>query len=192
MNQYILLLSDISYSVGLIGLAEYDERYAIAQWLSSSDGSLLDPRGATGEAHEQSVDPTRVEKDAEGMSTEGRSGASVSNERNPDDHWPTFRAFNKWLFTIGDRDCYPSVPHGHLHTKTNAWPKLNPYTGRVFTSVQVESVGDRLSMADMKVLWNDENFIDLCRKQVQWYSEFAPAYEFRQARFGKYIFPRWP
>ena len=120
------------------------------------------------------------------------SGSSVNGEDAEDkNHWPQFLAFNKWLFTLGDKDCYPSVPHGHLHKKTRGWPKLNPYTGRVFSDVHQEDVSSRLNKAAMKSLWNDSDFVEFCRKQVLWYSRFAPEYGFPGARFGKLHFPRW-
>lgn len=43
----------------------------------------------------------------------------------------------------------------------------------------------------MKVLWNDEDFVEHCRKQVLWYSDFAPKYAFPRARFEKLRFPKW-
>lgn len=40
-----MLLSDLSYELGIIGLAEYEERLTVAGWLSRPDGESLDPRG---------------------------------------------------------------------------------------------------------------------------------------------------
>lgn len=102
-----------------------------------------------------------------------------------------FVAFNKWVFTIGDADCFPSVPHGHLHKKTNPRPKLNPYTGRVFWDAHNENVSMRLTRAEMKSLWSDSSFVEHCREQVIHYTEFAPGYGFPNARRGKLHFPRW-
>ncbi|MCS2172637.1 hypothetical protein MUU46_20345 [Scandinavium sp. TWS1a] len=71
-----------------------------------------------------------------------------------------FLAFNKWLFTVGDADCFPSVPHGHYKRKTKPWPKLNPYIGVVFSSMQTEDVSSRLTKKEMKLLWNESKFIE--------------------------------
>lgn len=46
--------------------------------------------------------------------------------------WLEFVAFGHWYFTKSDPDPYPSTPHGHFQSANNPWPKLNPYTGRVF------------------------------------------------------------
>lgn len=188
MHEYIRLISDLSYHAGLIGLAEYEERLDIADWLSASGSGVPDPRMPANEESKKSevrAIPLRNKDAVEGNSSEN---GKTSEDQNS---WPQFLAFNKWLFTVGDRDCYPSVPHGHLRNKTREWPKLNPYTGRVFSDVHQEHVGSRLSKEEMKLLWNDSDFVELCRKQVLWYSDFAPAYEFPRARFGKLQFPRW-
>ena len=188
MHEYILLLSDLSYHAGIIGLAEYEQRQAIADWISSSGSGLPDPRMRSNEEGKHSEVREMPLKD---MGSVGSGSSGNGEDAEDQNRWPQFLAFNKWLFTVGDRDCYPSVPHGHLHKKTREWPKLNPYTGRVFSDVHQEDVGSRLSKAEMKSLWNDSDFVELCRKQVLWYSDFAPAYGFPRARFGKLQFPRW-
>ena len=186
MHQYIILLSDLSYEHGLIGIAEYRERREVAYWLSVDEQGQQDPRDSP---HEE---PGRLrEFDEERGDNRGGSGSGNDPEEDPTDQWPRFLALNKWMFTAGDRDCYPSVPHGHLHRKTNEWPKLNPYTGRVFSAVHAEFVPRRLTKAEMKILWSDSDFVEHCRKQVHWYSDFAPNYGFPNARFGKYRFPKW-
>lgn len=188
MHEYILLLSDLSHQAGLIGLAEYEERKSIADWLSASGSSWPDPRGRSGEESEHSEEH---ETCLDGICSAGSGSSGKGEDTEDEKRWPQFLVFNKWMFTVGDRDCYPSVPHGHLHKKTNEWPKLNPYTGRVFSDVHDEDIGSRLSKAQMTLLWNDSGFVESCRKQVLWYSDFAPAYGFPRARFGKYQFPRW-
>jgi len=190
MHHYIILLSDLSYQLGLIGIAEYKERREVAHWLSVDGQEQPDPRHGR---HEELERPHEFDeaRENEGTPSQGSSGSANSTEEDPTDRWQRFLAFNKWMFTVGDRDCYPSVPHGHLHRKTNEWPKLNPYTGRVFSAVHAEDVACRLTKTEMKTLWNDSGFIEHCHKQVLWYSDFAPAYRFPNARFGKLRFPRW-
>jgi hypothetical protein len=190
VHHYIVLLSDLSYQLGLIGIAEYEERCGVAHWLSIDGQGQPDPRRNRHEEQNRPHEPDEVRK-SEGARSESGPDSADSIEEPPDNRWPRFLTFNKWMFTVGDRDCYPSVPHGHLNRKTSEWPKLNPYTGRAFSAVHAEDVRNRLSKAEMKTLWNDDDFIEHCRKQVLWYSDFAPEYGFPAARFGKLRFPRW-
>jgi hypothetical protein len=182
MHVYILLLSDLSYQAVLIGLAEYQEHRAVADRLSASGFSLPDPRKPAGE-----------ERDApsNGIRPAGKALSGPGEDPDDKDHCPRFLAFNKWMFTLGDTDCYPSVPHGHLQNKTPQWPKLNPYTGRAFKSQHQEDVGSRLSKTEMSMLWNDPAFVEHCRQQILWHSKYAPSYSFPNARFGRDTLPRW-
>lgn len=190
MHNYILLLSDLSYQLGLIGIAEYKERREMAYWLSMDGQDKPDPRSGRNEEPERIRENDDIHENVE-VHRQGASGLAKSTDEDTSNLGPQFLAFNKWVFTVGDPDCYPSVPHGHLHRKTNEWPKLNPYTGRVFVDVHHEEESCRLTKAEMKSLWNNEKFEEHCRKQVLWYSHFAPNYEFPRARFGKFRFPKW-
>jgi hypothetical protein len=188
MYQKIRLLSDMSYSIGLIGLSEYIERLQIADWLEDTEDRLPDPRSPSDAQFEDNQNDHQLEKnDSEGEIASSKEKSS--DERQPP--WLKFLLFNKWMFTVGDRDCYPSVPHGHLHKKTNKWPKLNPYTGRAFSDMHKENDKLRLSKSEMKFVWNNPDFVEHCRTQVLWYSDFAPEYNFPRARFGKLVFPKW-
>ena len=151
----------------------------------------------TGAIH-RLIDPRADNEDRE----EGPEASQLAEELGPDmvfkpigpsesDRWLSFLILNQWVFTLGDVDCYPSVPHGHLHKKTNSWPKLNPYVGRVFSGMHQELVRSRLKRHEMALLWNDQDFVRHCRDQVLWYSGFAPSYTFPNARRGKLRFPRW-
>lgn len=190
MHQYIVLLSDLSYEMGLIGLAEYEERRAIAHWLSPAGKGQPDPRIAQQGDEKYQAEPEggiATSKDT----SQGGSSTSSGDEGESKDRWVEFLVLNKWMFTVGDQDNYPSVPHGHLYKKTNEWPKLNPYTGRVFLNMHAENVGLRLTKSDMQLIWNDHNFVEHCRKQVLWFGDFAPNYGFPKARFGRLRFPKW-
>ncbi|MEY8689733.1 MAG: hypothetical protein AB9M53_07640 [Leptothrix sp. (in: b-proteobacteria)] len=190
MHHNIDLLSNISYQVGIIGITEYRERHEIAHWLSADGESHHDPRtGRNGELKRPREVEERLEND--GTRREGVLGSANTTDEDTSDRWLHFLALNKWIFTVGDRDCYPSVPHGHLQRKNNEWPKLNPYTGRVFVDVHDEDVPSRLTKSEMKALWRDDGFLEHCRRQVLWYSDFAQDYAFPNASLGRLRFPKW-
>lgn len=184
MSTAILLLSDLSHALGIIGHAEWLERFEVAEWLLNDDSKNPDPRcsaieqdssvGLSGAA--SSPDPARAPFESTGP-----------NEPDALQHV----ALGRWYFTLGDADCAPSVPHGHERSKTQPWPKLNPYTGRVFSQIHTEDKSRRLTRDEMRELWRDEKFVDFCRKQVQWYASRFPEYPFPFARRGPLSFPRW-
>lgn len=189
MSNYITRLSDLSYKLGIIELAEYEERLAVAEWLLQPNGQGPDPRAP-------SEDPRAQEEPRESRNDIRDSGSSsrvdqIAGEAGEEDGLPRFLALGTWVFTLGDPDCYPSVPHGHHLRKTTPWPKLNPYVGRVFVDVHREDVRRRLTRLEMKQLWKDDEFVAHCREQVVWYSDFAPRYAFPLARRGRMMFPRW-
>ncbi len=111
MYQYIVLLSDLSYERRLIGIVEYKERQAVAHWLSDAEHGLADPRHRPSENRE----PARRSDDADVCDTSDESVDSPTTKHadRVDDELQ-FLALRRWMFTLGDRDCYPSVPHGHL------------------------------------------------------------------------------
>ncbi|HHS9528945.1 TPA: hypothetical protein ACTW06_004970 [Raoultella ornithinolytica] len=197
MLSAIMTLSELSYRLGIIGVIEYQERFEIYRWLEDKSNSISDPRNALGEYYapseeermddENESDKNNRMEDSQLSQTGSRGGQTIEDE----DDSMHFLAFKKWLFTIGDADCFPSVPHGHYQRKTTPWPKLNPYTGVVHSSMKVEDVPSRLTKREMRILWNDTKFIEECRKQILWYSGFAPDYSFPNARFGRHILPRW-
>ncbi|MDO6612279.1 hypothetical protein Q4601_06945 [Shewanella sp. 1_MG-2023] len=186
MSQYIRLFSEMSLMAGLIGHFEYIERHEIADWLEDFNGRVPDPRVTSDENSE----PLSEESSEENNSDERQSSATEKHKYD-DPPWLELLMMNQWMFTLGDADCYPSVPHGHYKSKTREWPKLNPYTGRAFSDVHREDVSKRLSKKDMIKLWNDSKFIEHCREQVLWYSYFSSSYGFPNARRGKLAFPRW-
>lgn len=191
MYNHIILLSDLSYTIGIIGLVEYNERLEISNWLNCSDNSLSDPRDCDDEHRVFDYERPHESPNKNSPSGSPIGSGSIEDEDEESDRWRRFLAFNKWVFTIGDADCYPSVPHGHLHNKNNPYPKLNPYTGKAFLKSRAEDVSLRLSRAEMKTLWSDSKFVQHCREQVIYYEQFAPAYGFPDARRGRHHFPRW-
>jgi hypothetical protein len=191
MPKSILLLSDLSYATGLIGLVELEERLEIADWLFGNTKGQSDPRGPmerSVEANEPVPDqdvfqPIRADK--------ANATSSTAEARSPEPEVMQFLALRRWHFTISDPDCAPSVPHGHENAKTQKWPKLNPYTGKVFTAIHSEDTTRRLSREEMKALWRNADFVEHCRNQVNWYSRRFPGYRFVNARRGTLAFPRW-
>jgi hypothetical protein len=188
MGSSILLLSDLSYELGIIGLAELQERMEVARWLSPRGASKSDPRGSGGE--ERGL-PAERRDSGDSAPSPGQAGGQGGLGEDEDPGWMKFVLLNRWHFTLGDVDCIPSVPHGHENAKTQAWPKLNPYTGRVFVDVHVEDVSRRLDRSEMQQIWRDDEFVERCRRQVLWYSERFPRYTYPNARRGKLNFPRW-
>lgn len=187
MYRDLLAWSELSYKIGLIGLAELKERTEVAEWLLDPGHSVRDPR--LGRNEEPSVQ--ELNDCSPPDSTPLTDGVKKDD---PADRWLHLVMLSKWVFTVGDADCYPSVPHGHLQKKTNSWPKLNPYTGRVFSELHEEDKARRLTRSEMQKLWNDVRFLDLCHKQISWYSEFAPNYKFADAKNGwegRHVLPRW-
>lgn len=175
------VLADLHHQFGLIDASEHRERFAIARWISSDEVEDQDPR-----------DPIVKVESSEDASTESvvKRGSEARSPSRPDEpEWLEFLAFNKWVFTRSDPDPYPSTPHGHLHDSNRAWPKLNPYTGRVFKAKHQEEASLRLSKHQMRTLWGTQEFRDYCRSHVVWYMEahshhgFGVRYPLR--------FPRW-
>lgn len=185
----IKLLADLSYLTGLIGYPEYLERCEIANWVLNDDSDDSDdsddPRFIQGETHSNNIKSAEMDI----LENDTRSFNEKKSTRNASLF--EIKMLNEWIFTIGDVDCYPSVPHGHSQTKTNEWPKLNPYNGRVFSSNNQENTKKRLNKQSMKMLWNDSAFVEYCREQVLWYSKSYPNYIFPKAKKGKNVFPKW-
>jgi hypothetical protein len=186
----IVLMSDISYMSGIIGLAEYRERLLVAKWLSNDEEEGVDPREPFAEPNEDVNDKNDVETPRQGDGSAASANSAGGNDNN-ETRWPRFLLLNKWHFTIGDVDCVPSVPHGHENSKTQSWPKLNPYTGKVYIGVEREDVSRRLNRNDMKKIWTNKKFLEECRKQIVWYAENFPSYQFRNARRGRDCLPKW-
>jgi len=185
MENTLITLAEFHYELGFIGHDEYQERVHVALWLSDKlDGS--DPRLESSK-EEVINDRKSFEPEDEAVvlkDTSGKGGLA-GNE----DDWLEFLCLGTWVFTKSDPDSYPSVPHGHYKCRNRPWPKLNPYTGRVFSSKHQEHTSQRLSKKEMKLIWNDENFKSFCREMIVLYQEQFPYYEFHVRRPLK--FPRW-
>ncbi len=191
MSKEIFLLSDLSYANGLIGLVELQERLEIADWLFGNTQDQPDPRGPVDQKIETDKPPSDEDVFRPIPVQQPFVASAKAETRKPEAEAMQFLALKRWYFTIGDPDCAPSVPHGHENSKTQKWPKINPYTGKVFTSIHAEDTSRRLSREEMKALWRNSDFVEHCRDHVKWYAAQFPEYRFINARRGFLAFPRW-
>jgi len=175
------VLADLHLQFGLIDVSEHRERFLVADWIVNDEADGQDPR-----------DPITEMESSEGDSSElvvnrrtERSNPALSSEPKQIE----FLEFNKWVFTRSDADPYPSTPHGHLQNPNRNWPKLNPYTGRVFKAKHQEEPSQRLSKKQMRTLWSSQDFRDFCRSHIIWYMEAHSHHKFG-VRYPL-RFPRW-
>ena len=187
MRDFLINIAEIHYQLGMISHDEFRERFDVAMWLSDDAPMDSDPR-------EGLIEDNNSEEERHGDSGEDGSmvskikdgtGTSISN----DDNWLEFICLGIWVFTKSDPDPYPSIPHGHDKSQNNKWPKLNPYTGRVFKAKHQEDASRRLSKQQMKIIWQHEKFKSFCREMVVWYQEQYPYFEFSVRRPLR--MPRW-
>ncbi|GAB3446064.1 hypothetical protein [Insolitispirillum peregrinum] len=166
----------LSFRVGLIGYEEYTERYNMAVWLTDESGTVSDPRIDAYGGEYTSKPPHEEAPDMEVTDCSRSERASNGAPFNPPDLM--YFRFNAWHFTGSDPDPYPSVPHGHYESENNPYPKLNPYTGRVFSNKHQYNIDMKLGKKEMKKLWNDKNFRSFCLRQVIYYETSFPHYKF--------------
>ncbi|TGL19781.1 hypothetical protein EHQ47_16930 [Leptospira bourretii] len=173
MHNTLFILADIQFILGIIGYSEYEDRIKIAHWIYGDIED--DPRSEIRETNfSLENNPDFSEKIVNKMKEEG----SIE-----------FKCFGIWIFTKADPDPYPSVPHGHYKDQNKSWPKLNPYTGKVFNEKDQEDKSLRLTKEQLKILWSDEKFKSFCREMIVWYLEEFPLYDFPvriPLRFPKY------
>ncbi|GIU50752.1 hypothetical protein TUM4438_37890 [Shewanella sairae] len=185
MENTLITLAEFHYELGFIGQDKYQERINVALWLSGKlDGG--DPRL---EPPEEEMNDSREEFESENEAVVLKNASGKSSTGRNEDDGLEFLFLNKWVFTKADPDSYPSVPHGHYKSQNKPWPKLNPYTGRVFSSKHQEETSQRLSKKQMKMIWNDEKFKNFCREMIVWYQEQFTYYKFQVRRPLR--FPRW-
>lgn len=187
MSNFLINMAELHHQLGMISHDDFWERIEVALWLSDDAEVSSDPRKNLGDG----VDPEEENHEDVGESdsmiskiSDGKRG-SGSNDKN----WMEFLFLGVWVFTKSDPDSYPSVPHGHHKTQNKKWPKLNPYTGRVFKAKHQEDTSNRISKKRMKILWQDEKFKSFCREMVVWYQEQYPCFKFSVHRPLR--MPRW-
>ncbi len=180
-----MTLAKIHYEFGFISYDEYNERVDVALWLSDETNSN-DPRlDDSGDSNQEKGHHNELENQR--AVSRLQRGDSASADHHED--MVEFICLGTWIFTKADRDSYPSVPHGHYQNQNRPWPKLNPYTGRVFVSKHQENIAQRLSKNEMTDIWQDESFKSFCREMIVWYQEQFPYYEFPTRRPLR--MPRW-
>lgn len=163
MKNTLITLAEIHYDLGLIGHNEYCERIDVALWLSGQYDSE-DPRELP-----HNYSPTQS------------SPLTVHNNSRIVIHPQTqekYLCMGVWIFTKADAESYPSVPFGFYKNPKQQWPKLDPYTGRIYRSKYQEDITQRLSKTDLTKLWADENLKSLCREITVWYQEQFRSYTF--------------
>lgn len=185
METTLITLAQFHFDLGFIGYDEYDERIHIALWLANNTDAN-DPRLDDKVESDQDESERNEDHNEPVVSrpTKSSSTSTTDGENNLE-----FLCLGIWVFTKADRDSYPSIPHGHYRDQNRPWPKLNPYTGRVFTAKHQEDKSQRLSKKDMKKIWGDESFKSFCREMIIWYQEQFPYYEFLVRRPLR--MPRW-
>lgn len=179
----LIFLAELSWELGLIGIDEFEERIDVAFWLSDEGHKRQDPR--------QSDTEEATLKDDFNSPLSGDDDRLIASKRpqENEEDFLAFIAWKTWYFTGSDPDSYPSVPHGHYQSATNRWPKLNPYTGRVFSQKNKEDNSKRLSKNEMQQLWRDFDFRNFCRAHILWYMQKHGQYRFPVRNPLK--LPRW-
>lgn len=81
-----------------------------------------------------------------------------------------------WIFTIGDADDKPLVPHAHAQ---GTGYRLDAWTGDIYPagSERKRTIG-KLSKKELARLHSDPGFLKFARKQIQWYRENNPKINF--------------
>ena len=134
MENTLITLAEFHYELGFIGPDECRERVQVALWLSGElDGG--DPRL---ESLEEEINDRREKFESENEAVISKRVFGNSAAAGNENDWLEFLYLNTWVFTKADPDSYPSIPHGHYKSQNKPWPKLNPYTGRVFSAKHQE------------------------------------------------------
>lgn len=189
MKHTLMTMAKFHYELGLIGHDEFKERIDIALWLYDGlEASCSDPRSDPIEdSCEEEIRKVEIDDENEPVIT--RIEGASNKSKLGDEDWIEFLCLGVWVFTKADPDSYPSVPHGHFKSQNKSWPKLNPYTGRVFSSKHQEDRSRRLTKKDMQNIWSDQKFRSFCREMIIWYQEQFPYYKFSVLRPLR--MPRW-
>lgn len=81
-----------------------------------------------------------------------------------------------WVFTIGDADDHPSIPHAHAQEKGF---RLDAWTGDIYPAGnERERIIGKLKRKELEKLHSDPQFLAFARKQIDWYREENPHISF--------------
>lgn len=81
-----------------------------------------------------------------------------------------------WLFTLGDADDHPSIPHAHAQ---EVGYRLDAWTGEIYPAgnERVKRIG-KLKEKELQKLHKDPGFLKFAKKQIDWYREEHPHIRF--------------
>ena len=81
-----------------------------------------------------------------------------------------------WIFTIGDADDKPSVPHAHAKDKGY---KLDAWTGCIYPAGnEREKIIGKLKNKELYKLHSNPCFLAFAKKQIEWYRSANPHISF--------------
>lgn len=81
-----------------------------------------------------------------------------------------------WIFTIGDADDNPSVPHAHAKERGY---RLDAWTGDIYPAgTERDKAIGKLTSRELKKLHSDSKFINFAKKQIEWYRSEYPHISF--------------
>lgn len=185
-----IYLSECEYHVGIISFADLAERRDILAWLTDELKTNIDPRYSPNN-DDSNDEKIRIDEFDKAESPQIKSSESTAEDKPPILEFLPLGLKNRWCFTLGDKDNYPSVPHGHLNDKDRPWPKLNPYNGRVFKAKDREDVRHRLVRREMVCLWNNKKFREEALKQIEFYQKTFPHHRFPVPSNRTHKLPWW-
>lgn len=81
-----------------------------------------------------------------------------------------------WIFTLGDADAHPSIPHAHAQEKGF---RLDAWTGDIYPAGnERERTIGKLKKKELAKLHSDTKFLAFAKKQIDWYREENPHIKF--------------
>lgn len=101
----------------------------------------------------------------------------IRNKIGPQLYSPRNKLRNcTWVFTIGDVDDNPSVPHAHAQ---EVGYRLNAWTGDIYPAgnERKKTIGN-LTTRELKILHKDTKFLEFARKQIERYRSEYPHISF--------------
>ena len=132
-----IFFSELQLNYGIIGINEFHERIETLEELLSKNDEGFNQQ-------EEINEKNNIHSYSDHLN------GFIKDEDENIIHFIPEGLSSKWIFTKGDPDPYPSVPHGHKNSQNQSWPKLNPYTGWIFKN-KSQTIG-RLSIREMRLL----------------------------------------